>query len=462
MLLRTKPIVISQENPFANDQLDLKDTAEALKNFISSSQDPLVICIDAAWGQGKTTFLKMWKQLLRNDGFPVIYFNAWENDFTTDALVALIGELDAAIKEAVGKEHVIANQHLEITKKIGSQLFKSSLPLTAQMLGCDLLNASSEQSISSVSESIAREQIEKYEDAKKSLQNFRENLKKLVSSVSTHLDPAEKPLIFIIDELDRCRPNFAIEILEKAKHIFNVENIVFILGADKRQLGSSVKTIYGEDLDVDGYLKRFIDFNYMLPEPEKGLFVKFLFKKHGFDNFFNSKVNANFQYEYNQSIAFFSALFELFKMTLHDQEQCCSILSAAIRVAQSNDKIFPIYLCFLIALKVMKNEVYTSFVKDGLSPDDLINHVSKLTSGEDFLNTDFGAHLEFFIITSFLKTDIKNELKKIEGRYQNNPKINKDRASKVIEKLNHAWQDGGIGILHDLVRKIEIASRFGS
>ena len=96
--------------------------------------------------------------------------------------------------------------------------------------------------------------------------------------------------MFIIDELDRCRPSFSIEVLEKAKHFFNVENIIFVLGADKEQLGHSIKAIYGNDLNVNGYLRRFIDLDYVLPSPDKGLFVKVLFKKHLFNEYFSSKT----------------------------------------------------------------------------------------------------------------------------------------------------------------------------
>jgi len=66
----------------------------------------------------------------------------------------------------------------------------------------------------------------------------------------------QKPLIFFIDELDRCRPDYALQLLEKAKHLFNIDGIIFILALDRDQIGHSLKSIYGEGLDVDGYLRR--------------------------------------------------------------------------------------------------------------------------------------------------------------------------------------------------------------
>ena len=124
---------------------------------------------------------------------------------------------------------------------------------------------------------LAKEQIEKYEKSKQILKEFKENLSKLAECYSSTNET--KPLIIFIDELDRCRPNFAIEVLEKAKHLFNVDNIIFILAADKSQLAHSIRAVYGQGLDVNGYLRRFIDFDYLLPSPVGSVYIKYLVTK---------------------------------------------------------------------------------------------------------------------------------------------------------------------------------------
>ena len=75
-----------------------------------------------------------------------------------------------------------------------------------------------------------------------------------------------KKIIFFIDELDRCRPTFAIELLEVIKHLFNIDNCIFIISIDKEQLSHSVSTIYGQNMDTIGYLRRFFDLDYRLPK----------------------------------------------------------------------------------------------------------------------------------------------------------------------------------------------------
>jgi predicted AAA+ superfamily ATPase len=119
--VRIKPakIEIVKENPFLNDLLERKESAEILTELVASIEEPFVFCIDAAWGDGKTTFLLMWKQHLENQDFSTLYYNAWENDFTDDALVSLIGELDAGVEDlklAKGTK-TKAKAHLQKMKK---------------------------------------------------------------------------------------------------------------------------------------------------------------------------------------------------------------------------------------------------------------------------------------------------------------------------------------------------------
>jgi hypothetical protein len=76
-----------------------------------------------------------------------------------------------------------------------------------------------------------------------------------------------KPLVFIIDELDRCRPSFALELLERVKHFFAVPNVHFVLGAHLKQLENSVRVTYGSEIDAQLYLQKFISLHVELDTP---------------------------------------------------------------------------------------------------------------------------------------------------------------------------------------------------
>ena len=101
MGIRIQPldIEVPEKDPFKNDLLGRKETVEVLTNLAGSIEGPCVFAVDSAWGTGKTTFLRIWAQHLRNVGFSVVEFNAWETDFTGDPLVALAAELSSALGE---------------------------------------------------------------------------------------------------------------------------------------------------------------------------------------------------------------------------------------------------------------------------------------------------------------------------------------------------------------------------
>jgi hypothetical protein len=466
VILKSREIEINAGSPFANDKLNRQESAEALTQFVTSTSDPMVVCIDAPWGQGKTTFLKMWEQHLKDNDIPTLYFNAWENDFSDDALVSLIGEISSSIDEiSKSGDQAKAHEYLNKAKNLGITLLKRSVPIAAKIATAGTLDLDNitEQALSGFAESVAKEQLEKYEKSKNTLKAFRNSLSELASSITNNENP--KPLVFIIDELDRCRPDFSIEILEKAKHFFNVENIVFVLGADKTQLGHSIKAIYGSELNVNGYLRRFIDFDYVLPPPDKGLFIKALFNKFSFNDYFSSKTGSETRYEGDQALTIFTELFELYKLTLREQEHCCSLLSLSIRTTPSDYKLFPIFLCFLIVLKVKVPEVYKKFITEEIEPLSLLNHLEIDAGGHKLLDTNYGTALEAYIISS---KSYRYEKSENFARYKeiiessSTGEHEKERANKILKLIEHFEWHGGTDSLGYLVKKIEVASRFKS
>ncbi|QDE47832.1 hypothetical protein EIN43_17235 [Enterobacter hormaechei] len=66
------------------------------------------------------------------------------------------------------------------------------------------------------------------------------------------------PTFIFIDELDRCRPNYAIDMLETIKHLFDINNVVFVIATDKEQLSHSICSVYGSGFDATRYLDRFL------------------------------------------------------------------------------------------------------------------------------------------------------------------------------------------------------------
>ena len=116
-------------------------------------------------------------------------------------------------------------------------------------------------------------EIEAYEEQSTSIINFRRTLTDFVTErINT------KPLVFFVDELDRCNPHYAVKVLERIKHLFCISNVVFVLSIDKEQLENSIRGYYGSDrIDAGEYLRRFVDVEYILPEPDVKSFINYLF-----------------------------------------------------------------------------------------------------------------------------------------------------------------------------------------
>ena len=96
--IQPREIEIPEQDPFKNDLLGRQEPAEVLTQVLRSIEGPCVLAVDAQWGAGKTTFLNMLAQHLRNREFPVVEFNAWATDYTDDPFVALSEELTDGLR----------------------------------------------------------------------------------------------------------------------------------------------------------------------------------------------------------------------------------------------------------------------------------------------------------------------------------------------------------------------------
>ena len=117
---------------------------------------------------------------------------------------------------------------------------------------------------------------------KKAVREFKEALLELSNQLSESIP--NHPLVFAIDELDRCRPSYAVELLEVAKHLFSVNNVVFVLVINQLELAQSVKALYGQTFDAEGYLQRFFDLDFRLPDPDRSRFVDALLYRQKFNS----------------------------------------------------------------------------------------------------------------------------------------------------------------------------------
>ncbi len=144
--------------------------------------------------------------------------------------------------------------------------------LDATNLGDDIVEALSDEAEELTDKHIG-ELLTKQAEHRVTLQGFRDALRDLPGILAPAPEPADgagpadaKPLIFMIDELDRCKPVFALQLLERIKHFFAVPNVHFVLGTHMGQLRNSVNAAYGANIDANTYLQKFISLTFALAD----------------------------------------------------------------------------------------------------------------------------------------------------------------------------------------------------
>lgn len=262
MIYIKQELEIDHHDIFKNDWLERKEIIENLSKLFMDTKNPFVLNINSQWGSGKTTFVKLWKAYLKKEmSIDSIYFSAWEDDFSKEPLISLLGELNTHLKNVDVDKNI--QQKFKEIKIIASSIIKKSLPSLVKFSTAGILDIEKdfEKALSSLTEAGTLEMIENHEKTKDEIKNF----KKLLSEVVKEISP-DKPLIFFIDELDRCRPTYAIELLERIKHVFGIKQVIFIFSTDKEQLSFSIQSLYGT-IDTENYLRRFFDMEFTLPQP---------------------------------------------------------------------------------------------------------------------------------------------------------------------------------------------------
>lgn len=375
---------------WSKDKLNRKSSGDFLKKFLQKkydeNMDSFILNINTEWGFGKTFFLENLALSLKDENYPVIYIDAWKTDFSEEPLIAIISEINDGLEPYLIKSSTAKNL---LTKTISSakKIIKPSLPVVLSILTKKLTNMSMdefnellsdensdgervskstelEDVVSTVISKAAEEALQSHNNMKSSINGFKENLSKLVNHIDKKMSKLNLPLFIFIDELDRCRPSYAIEVLENIKHLFGVDGVYFIVATDSKQLSYSINAVYGENFESNRYLRRFFDQEYVLPMPDWSKYSNYLFEKNNLKDAecLFSPLESHYIEAHSVSSEIFSKLSSCFDLSLRDQEQCCNVLKSIILV-QENTVFHFGYLLFLIILKHKHDDYFARYVK---------------------------------------------------------------------------------------------------
>lgn len=264
------------ETVWEGDLWDRRRLGEQLTNYVDRLNCGAVLALDARWGEGKTWFVRHWAKHLDETQHNVIYLDAFANDYLDDPFLTIAAEISQTFKES---KEIDDNEIKDFNAKTASVLISLAavIPIIAAKAGMHLIglggageafkevyeegkelyDTASEEIAAKVKERIEKK-IENHDVEKQTIYDFKKELAELAGKL-------DKPLVFIIDELDRCRPDFAIRLIERIKHFFDIPKIVFVLVMDKTQFSKVICHNYGYDESLgEEYLTKFIDFTIEL------------------------------------------------------------------------------------------------------------------------------------------------------------------------------------------------------
>ena len=320
---KVKPIEVTDKNPHEYDALNRKRDCLFLIELIEKSDTPFTLAVDAEWGDGKTVFIKMLQAHLKEKGFRCVFFNAWECDFYSEPLSPLIAEISRQIPSDSSIGKIFRQKGSELLEQATS-LIHPSAPAIVKILKTGFGNTKTENP----------KPIENYENYRSALEDFKKSIENFSSESQDG-----NPLVILIDDLDRCRPDFAINMLERVKHIFDVPSLFFVVSVNKKEFSNVVKFFYGCE-DGERYLEKFFDLVFHLRN-EKTL-VELSLAKVKLNYFAESIKSSTLNHvpfregDYRKWFAgYLEFLSKTFRFPLRVQEKLVSMLDVALKMVDN-------------------------------------------------------------------------------------------------------------------------------
>ena len=276
------------ENPTfdTQDEFNRKPIAENIIRLLTSDIDLSPMVIDGGWGTGKTEFCQKLIRIMQQQhpDYQPVYIDAFRSDHSGEPLLALLAEIIKTCTPPKDSDEKLIEEHKDrirrITKAAGFLMKTVAKAAVGHVLKqntddlaeefqqimndgqdadslaetvTDAAAAIASHTIDVAVEALLKEQIE----AEKNLETLKACLKELA---------ADKPIILFIDELDRCRPDYAVDMLEVIKHVFEVENVKIVLVTNTKQLRAAINHRYGVEVDAQKYLDKFLKYSFALPD----------------------------------------------------------------------------------------------------------------------------------------------------------------------------------------------------
>lgn len=353
--------------------------SRVVRQEVAQKGGSLCFAIDGQWGAGKTFFVERWAKELKAEQHPVIEFDSWANDLSDDPLVGFLSHFKKGIDDLLESRSITETVKSELGVKLKAFIKaapKAIWPATKVLVAGGLKKALSvdlsdlsevvkeasepaSEALSSLFEAATESHLERQEAVQELKRQLADLLKFLEDKCSHHL-----PMFVFVDELDRCRPDYAIRLLEGIKHLFDAPGLCFVVSTNLEQLAASAKARYGEGFDGYGYLKRFFSFEYVLPAPDPASYARTRFEQSPLSKGRLKLVSALKQHWGSVSpdavdvlTSNFALIVQAHKLDLRTQDQVIRVAEYAATGLDDNAECHVLWL-FALAAARHKGESY--------------------------------------------------------------------------------------------------------
>ncbi|HOU85292.1 MAG TPA: P-loop NTPase fold protein [Spirochaetota bacterium] len=441
---------IPADKPYAYDKFKRQDFGNELYNLFKDLEDSNVIALDAKWGEGKSTFIKMWIADLKLKGVSCIYYDAFENDIHEDPFISFSAEILSFAKKNCATDEHLKNMFITTATSVGKYLLTTGVKIGTKALSGGIIDASSINALNNIKDDLTEEsgnlvfnyiknKIDSFQKEKDEVEKFKNTLKELGANIRTE---NKFPLVIVIDELDRCHPEFALQIIERIKHFFSVDNVSFLLVTNMEQLIRHVEVVYGiGSINANQYLDKFITLKMGLP----GKTVENNDKYTNYKAYNNHLMYHHGISDFKDNINYSSLpLYMHFDFSLRDIEKSISYLTLFLLTSEqrANPETFSIFSIIKVKFPYILSKIITqSLTYDEIEKVFNYNEFRELSSYS--ITKDW---LRFFLkLLTMTKEEISIDIDKenIKNTFRHGFIYNLDHKaifSEIASKMNYCLE----------------------
>ena len=443
--------VMSELTFSSRDEFTREPIAEKIIKLLDSDIEVSPLIIDGQWGTGKTEFCFKLKNLIEannTNDYKVGYVNAFQADHANEPLLTLIAEVASFYDEKDEKRKNFIKNAVPYLRLISGIGLKAGLGFAFGRYAADIPDAladgmeeikdGSKSLIDQSLESMIKDQVE----AEKNLSTLRDALSDIAST---------NPIILLIDELDRCRPDFAVMMLETIKHVFDVGNVQIILITNAEQLKATIKHSYGSETNSHDYLYKFFKYQINLPTSTQDIEGKSVENNIAYFRTVvqNSKVIPQ-NFKDNELIYDISKFVNISRLSLRKVEQVIRCIETLVIFEDKekskyifSEQILTTFLCFIY---IIDYKIFMDLVKRRLTYENLRNcikdEIPNLVYDRDIIENNGAifsviAMIDSLVINNIIKTDYANRLSNLR---------------LLIEVLNNKLHIQGLSIQDNTIR----------